>query len=168
VESDPIGLEGGVNTYAYARNNPLRFTDPAGLAETGAKIGGAIGGTPLGAIAGGIVGAGGGVIVCSPSGVGAIGGAGVGGVEGAVIGGTLGATARAVIGSAVEDICKNKGCPPCNPPVGTIGYRIDSVPPSKPHHPFPGTHVQMNQNPNNCRCFGGVTEPPPPPDAIPL
>ncbi len=69
--------------------------------------------------------------------------------------------------------CK-KNCPPCVPPVGTIGYRIDNVPPSPPHYPFPGDHVhlyQMNQNPYNCQCFWvpiGVTEPPPPPGAYPL
>ena len=34
IESDPIGLEGGLNTYIYAHSVPLGFVDPKGLADT--------------------------------------------------------------------------------------------------------------------------------------
>jgi RHS repeat-associated protein len=50
-----------------------------------------------------------------------------------------------------------RGCNPCIPPVGTLGFRTDHVPPSKEHAPYSGTHThhyEMHQSPwSVCRCF---------------
>jgi RHS repeat-associated protein len=59
ITQDPIGLNGGANTYSYAKN-PIQLLDPFGLNTMvmGGIAGGAVGGPPgavVGAIIGGVV-----------------------------------------------------------------------------------------------------------------
>jgi len=39
VSEDPLGLDAGVNLYAYCENNPLRLVDPLGLIGVGNIVG---------------------------------------------------------------------------------------------------------------------------------
>lgn len=47
IQGDPIGLEGGSNTYAYVLNSPLKYIDPDGLVSV------LVGGSAEGSLAGG-------------------------------------------------------------------------------------------------------------------
>jgi RHS repeat-associated protein len=126
LSEDPIGFGTGVNFYNYVSGNPLNAVDPTGLQE--ATLIGCTAG-PFGCIGGGIIDVG---QLLIPA---------------------------AIAGMAYHSshqTCPKRNCLPCIPPVGTRAYRLNIVPPSKPHFPFTGTHwhlYEMHQNPNNCQCF---------------
>ena len=48
MQSDPIGLGGGINTYSYVYNNPLKYIDPLGLLSIVVGGGGQVAAGPSG------------------------------------------------------------------------------------------------------------------------
>jgi RHS repeat-associated protein len=163
LSEDPLSFGSDVNFYAYAFNNPIAYTDPSGKGP-GLGVAPALGGAGAGAG----LGAGFGAEIATGSAGGPIGALvviiGVTGTYDYYQGKAL-CQAMGWCGTSpapnptpgpypapldwhsdqAQSSCKNNGCKPCKPPVGTIGYRLDTTGPPHRGLPVPHWHLKVVQ-----------------------
>jgi RHS repeat-associated protein len=187
VSEDPLQSNGGNNFYEYAYNDPSNWVDPDGLQAQLKYVdpppqltvieGGAAEGAGAASGVGAVVFAVG-LIVAD---VGLLGYDVYKGLDlmaayglitpkdpGMVTANTI---AHANQRAARQCAKRNKNCPDCVPPAGTIVYDVNT---DHAHFPFVGRHwhlLVMSQNPMNCKCSWQRVGPgtgPPPPNAQPM
>jgi RHS repeat-associated protein len=148
IESDPIGLIAGVNTYAYVASSPVAGIDTDGLVPyfPGCSSGGCHSPPPA---------------PFPPP------GPKPGGSTPSLPPGFSAPLRGLGFGLSVIEMCINatKGCPECAPyKKGTIGFsRFDTT---HGHGPIDGPHYhlkQVNQRPSDCKCMWNWIRPQPPP-----
>jgi RHS repeat-associated protein len=149
ISEDPKGLAGGINLYAYTRNNPTNLRDPSGLWGTG-QVGIGGGGSFLGPI-GGVFG--GGLAVDGQGNVGLYGYYGLGLGTGA--GGNLGLQLLGSNGCTIDDLKGKFAGTSLGAGDGAAGA-ADGFAGSSPHGPVTGGGVTLGAGIGGSS-FGGGT-----------